>query len=176
MRVPSYPAQVARMDRYDGDGSQPVDERIRLYGNTAFRTLSYAITGVHETVIETRMQTTGSLFERYRRVVRDLARQLGKEVALHVEGGDLELDRTILESFADPLTHLIRNSLDHALEMLRNAKPLARTDKATFTSSPLSTAARSYWPSKMTAAVSPANAYAKRRSAKAFCLAKQPVA
>ena len=85
-------------------------------GSTAFRTLSQSISGVHETVIETRMQTTGSLFERYRRVVRDLSRQLGKEVALHIEGGDLELDRTILESFADPLTHLIRNSLDHALE------------------------------------------------------------
>ena len=85
-------------------------------GNSAFRTLSQAISGVHETVIETRMQTTGSLFERYRRVVRDLSRQLGKEVAFHIEGGDLELDRTILESFADPLTHLIRNSLDHALE------------------------------------------------------------
>ena len=74
------------------------------------------ISGVHETVIETRMQSTGSLFDRYRRVVRDLARQLGKEVALHIEGGDLELDRTILESFADPLTHLIRNCMDHALE------------------------------------------------------------
>ena len=85
-------------------------------GNTAFRTLSQAISGVHETVIETRMQTTGSLFERYRRVVRDLARQLEKEVALHIEGGDLELDRSILESFADPLTHLIRNCMDHALE------------------------------------------------------------
>ncbi|XZE19249.1 chemotaxis protein CheW [Pirellulaceae bacterium SH449] len=85
-------------------------------GSSAFRTLSQSITGVHETVIETRMQTTGSLFERYRRIVRDLSRQLGKEVALHIEGGDLELDRTILESFADPLTHLIRNSLDHALE------------------------------------------------------------
>jgi|GEM_PF-689384 len=85
-------------------------------GSTAFRTLSQSISGVHETVIETRMQTTGSLFERYRRVVRDLSRQLNKEVALHIEGGDLELDRTILESFADPLTHLIRNSLDHALE------------------------------------------------------------
>lgn len=85
-------------------------------GNAAFRTLSQSITGVHETVIETRMQTTGSLFERYRRIVRDLSRQLNKEVALHIEGGDLELDRTILESFADPLTHLIRNSLDHALE------------------------------------------------------------
>ncbi len=84
--------------------------------STAFRTLSQSISGVHETVIETRMQTTGSLFERYRRVVRDLSRQLGKEVALHIEGGDLELDRTILESFADPLTHLIRNSMDHALE------------------------------------------------------------
>lgn len=85
-------------------------------GNAAFRTLSQSITGVHETVIETRMQTTGSLFERYRRIVRDLSRQLNKEVALHIDGGDLELDRTILESFADPLTHLIRNSLDHALE------------------------------------------------------------
>lgn len=85
-------------------------------GSTAFRTLSQSISGVHETVIETRMQTTGSLFERYRRIVRDLSRQLNKEVALHIEGGDLELDRTILESFADPLTHLIRNSLDHALE------------------------------------------------------------
>ncbi|MFN8740741.1 MAG: chemotaxis protein CheW [Pirellula sp.] len=85
-------------------------------GNAAFRTLSQSISGVHETVIETRMQTTGSLFERYRRIVRDLSRQLNKEVSLHIEGGDLELDRTILESFADPLTHLIRNSLDHALE------------------------------------------------------------
>lgn len=84
--------------------------------SNAFRTLSQAITGVHETVIETRMQTTGSLFERYRRVVRDLSRQLKKEVAFHIEGGDLELDRTILESFADPLTHLVRNCIDHALE------------------------------------------------------------
>jgi two-component system, chemotaxis family, sensor kinase CheA len=85
-------------------------------GSTAFHTLSQAITGVHETVIETRMQNTGTLFERYRRVVRDLGRQLQKEVAFHIEGGDLELDRTILESFADPLTHLVRNCMDHALE------------------------------------------------------------
>jgi len=84
--------------------------------STAFSTLSQAITGVHETVIETRMATTGSLFERYRRIVRDLARQLGKEIAFHIEGGDLELDRTILEGFADPLTHLVRNCCDHALE------------------------------------------------------------
>ncbi|XZE52644.1 Hpt domain-containing protein [Planctomycetaceae bacterium SH139] len=84
--------------------------------STAFQTLSQAISGVHETVIQTRMQTTGTLFERYRRVVRDLARKLGKEVSFHIVGGDLELDRTILESFADPLTHLVRNCMDHALE------------------------------------------------------------
>jgi two-component system, chemotaxis family, sensor kinase CheA len=94
--------------------------------SNAFRTLSQAITGVHETVIETRMQTTGSLFDRYRRVVRDLSRQLSKEVAFHIEGGDLELDRTILESFADPLTHLVRNCIDHAIETpderLKNGK------------------------------------------------------
>ncbi|XZE34410.1 hybrid sensor histidine kinase/response regulator [Pirellulaceae bacterium SH501] len=87
-----------------------------FHGNIAFRTLSQAISGVHEKIIATRMQTTGTLFERYRRVVRDLSRQLGKEVALHIEGGHLELDRSILESFADPLTHLIRNCMDHALE------------------------------------------------------------
>jgi two-component system, chemotaxis family, sensor kinase CheA len=55
-----------------------------------------------------------------------LSRQLSKEVAFHIEGGDLELDRTILESFADPLTHLVRNCIDHAIETpderLRNGK------------------------------------------------------
>ncbi len=77
---------------------------------------------MHETVIETRMQTTGSLFERYRRIVRDLSRQLGKEVALHIEGGRSGTDRTILESFADPLTHLIRNSLDTLWRHLLKAR------------------------------------------------------
>ncbi len=144
-------------------------------GNTAFRTLSYAITGVHETVIETRMQTTGSLFERYRRVVRDLARQLGKEVALHIEGGDLELDRTILESFADPLTHLIRNSLDHALETPRNAKPLARIVKAMSISNRTSIAARSSSPLKTMDAEFPANEFVRKRSAKGSSRARQRV-
>ncbi len=102
-------------------------------GDAAFRTLSAAITGVHETVIATRMQTTGSLFERYRRVVRDLSRKLSKEVDLAIEGGDLELDRTILESFADPLTHLLRNSLDHGIESPTEREALGKNRQAQLT-------------------------------------------
>ena len=82
----------------------------------AFLTLSQCVTQVHETIVKTRMQPIGSLFDRYERQVRDLARQLGKEVTLTVSGRDLELDRSVLDAFADPLTHLIRNALDHGLE------------------------------------------------------------
>lgn len=78
--------------------------------------LSRLISEVHETVIKTRKGTTGSMFNRFTRVVRDLGLKLGKEAALTIEGGDLELDRSIIESFSDPLTHLIRNCMDHALE------------------------------------------------------------
>ena len=78
--------------------------------------LSRLISEVHETVIKTRKGTTGSLFSRFTRVVRDLAMSLGKEATLIIEGGELELDRSIIDSFADPLTHLIRNCMDHALE------------------------------------------------------------
>ncbi len=144
-------------------------------GNTAFRTLSQAITGVHETVIETRMQTTGSLFERYRRVVRDLARQLDKEVALHIEGGDLELDRTILESFADPLTHLIRNSLDHALETPAEREAAVRIDKATFFCGLMFTAAKSFWLLKMMVEEFRVNAYVRKPSARESLPEKLPI-
>jgi two-component system chemotaxis sensor kinase CheA len=62
------------------------------------------------------MQPIGLLFDRCERLTRDLSRQLGKEVSLDVQGRDLELDRSVLEAFSDPLTHLLRNSLDHGLE------------------------------------------------------------
>ena len=82
----------------------------------AFLTLSQCVTQVHQTIVKTRMQPIGSLFDRYERQVRDLARQLGKEVTLTVSGRELELDRSVLDAFADPLTHLIRNAMDHGLE------------------------------------------------------------
>lgn len=68
-------------------------------------------------VMATRMQPVARLFQRFPRIVRDLARQLGKEVALQLEGEDTNLDRSLVESLADPLVHLVRNALDHGLEL-----------------------------------------------------------
>lgn len=81
-----------------------------------FQTLSKSITKLHQHVIQIRMQPIGHLFNKYKRTVRDLSRDLGKKIELHIDGGELELDRTILEAFSDPLTHLVRNAVDHGIE------------------------------------------------------------
>ncbi|WP_201316380.1 chemotaxis protein CheA, partial [Dyella sp. EPa41] len=68
-------------------------------------------------VLGMRMQPVGRLFQRFPRIVRDLSRQLGKEVELVQEGEGTDLDRSLVEALADPMVHLIRNALDHGLEM-----------------------------------------------------------
>ena len=67
-------------------------------------------------VLGMRMQPVGRLFQRFPRIVRDLARQLGKEIELVLEGEDTDLDRSLVEALADPLIHLLRNAVDHGLE------------------------------------------------------------
>jgi two-component system, chemotaxis family, sensor kinase CheA len=71
---------------------------------------------LQENIMKTRMQPIGNLWNKFPRVVRDMALGLGKQVALTMEGTETELDRTILEAIKDPLTHLVRNSIDHGLE------------------------------------------------------------
>ena len=71
---------------------------------------------LQEAIMMTRMQPIGNVFNKFPRVVRDLARDLGKEVKLAIDGEGVELDKTILEAINDPLTHLVRNSVDHGLE------------------------------------------------------------
>ncbi len=68
-------------------------------------------------VMGMRMQPVGRLFQRFPRIVRDLARQLGKDVELVLEGEGTDLDRSLVEALADPLIHLLRNALDHGVEM-----------------------------------------------------------
>jgi two-component system chemotaxis sensor kinase CheA len=63
-----------------------------------------------------RMVPIGETFSRFQRVVRDVGKLLGKEVELQISGGDTELDKTMVETIADPLMHLVRNSLDHGIE------------------------------------------------------------
>ncbi|KZC20750.1 MULTISPECIES: chemotaxis protein CheA [Rhodanobacter] len=67
-------------------------------------------------VMGMRMQPVGRLFQRFPRIVRDLARQLGKDVELVLEGEGTDLDRSLVEALADPLIHLLRNALDHGVE------------------------------------------------------------
>ena len=63
-----------------------------------------------------RMVPIGETFSRFQRVVRDVSKNLGKEVDLQITGGDTELDKSMVETIADPLMHLVRNSLDHGIE------------------------------------------------------------
>lgn len=83
---------------------------------TSFERLSVCIADMRDTVSKTRMQRMDRLFSAIPRMVRDLSLDLGKTVELHVEGGDVEMDREMIEMVLDPLTHLVRNAVDHGLE------------------------------------------------------------
>ncbi len=71
---------------------------------------------LQEGVMKTRMQPIGNIWNKFPRVVRDLATACGKKVRLHMEGKSTELDKTVIEAVKDPLTHIIRNSVDHGIE------------------------------------------------------------
>ncbi len=71
---------------------------------------------IRDTALELRMVQIGETFNRFRRVVRDVSNELGKNIELVISGGETELDKTVVERITDPLTHLIRNSLDHGIE------------------------------------------------------------
>ncbi|MHB1342732.1 MAG: chemotaxis protein CheW, partial [Coriobacteriia bacterium] len=88
----------------------------------------------HE-VMQTRMVPVGQIFNRFPRMVRDLARDLDKQVSFEMTGLDIELDRTVLDEIGDPIVHLLRNSLDHGIESYddreRSGKPHRGTVKLT---------------------------------------------
>jgi two-component system chemotaxis sensor kinase CheA len=71
---------------------------------------------VRESALQLRMVKIGGTFSRFHRVVHDVARELGKDIALVVNGEDTELDKSVVEKIADPLTHLVRNAMDHGIE------------------------------------------------------------
>ncbi len=78
--------------------------------------LSKLLRELHSEVLKVRLMPFGAIADRFPRVVRDLARKSGKEVAFEIEGKEIEIDRGILEELADPLVHLLRNAVDHGLE------------------------------------------------------------
>ena len=95
--------------------------------------LNVLTTELQEGVLKTRMHPIGNIWNRYPRMVRDLARQLGKEVTLEMIGADTELDKALVEAISDPLIHLLRNSIDHGIERphLRKIKHKPRQGRIT---------------------------------------------
>ena len=83
---------------------------------TASQRLNIITTELQESVMKTRMQPIGNIWAKFPRVVRDVSKDLNKRVRLILEGQSTELDRTIIEAIKDPLTHIIRNSIDHGIE------------------------------------------------------------
>lgn len=83
----------------------------------AAQRLNLITTELQEGVMKTRMQPIGNVLSKFPRVVRDISVQLGKQVRVELEGKETELDKTINEAIKDPLTHLVRNSVDHGIEM-----------------------------------------------------------
>ncbi len=82
----------------------------------AFERLSGIIADMRDAITRTRMQRIENLFVGLPRMVRDLSAELGKQVLVDIEGGDVELDREMIEMIRDPLTHIIRNAVDHGVE------------------------------------------------------------
>jgi two-component system chemotaxis sensor kinase CheA len=83
----------------------------------AFERLSAIIAEMRDAITRTRMQRIENLFVGLPRMVRDLSAELGKQVLVDIEGGDVELDREMIEMIRDPLTHIIRNAVDHGIEL-----------------------------------------------------------
>jgi two-component system chemotaxis sensor kinase CheA len=92
----------------------------RKAGNTELQEctahLNQLVEEVRESALKLRMVKIGVTFDRFRRVVHDVAHELGKDIELEISGQDTELDKTVIEKIGDPLTHLVRNAIDHGIE------------------------------------------------------------
>jgi two-component system chemotaxis sensor kinase CheA len=99
----------------------------------ATATLSRLVEEVRDSALDLRMVQIGGTFNRFQRVVRDVGKELGKDIELVISGADTELDKTVVERIGDPLTHLVRNSMDHGIESadvrLARGKPAKGTLK-----------------------------------------------
>ncbi len=88
---------------------------------------------LRDSTLGIRMLPIGTTFSKFRRLVRDLSEELGKEIDLHTNGAETELDKTVIERLSDPLVHLLRNSIDHGIEdpQTRESKGKSRRGKIT---------------------------------------------
>jgi len=93
--------------------------------------LDLLVGDLQNAVMKTRMQPVGRLFQKYPRMARDLARQLGKDLDLELSGEETELDKTMVEELNDPLVHLVRNAADHGIESPEDRRAAGKPEKGT---------------------------------------------
>jgi two-component system, chemotaxis family, sensor kinase CheA len=93
--------------------------------------LSHVTAELQDGVMKTRMQPIGTAWQKLPRVIRDLASELDKKIDLVMQGAETELDRQVLEVIKDPLTHMVRNSADHGIEMPEERRALGKPEKGT---------------------------------------------
>jgi two-component system, chemotaxis family, sensor kinase CheA len=110
-------------------------EIVRRHEDSEFKVplqrLSHVTAELQEGVMKTRMQPIGNAWQKLPRIVRDLATDLGKEIALEMHGADTELDRQVLDLIKDPLTHMVRNSADHGLESPQERRAAGKPETGT---------------------------------------------
>ncbi len=104
-------------DFEEGGSANPAEtlEQIRVQLTNAIEPLERLTRDLRDCALNMRMLPIGTIFGRFRRLVRDLSAELGKEIDLVTEGADTELDKTVIERLGDPLVHLIRNSIGHGI-------------------------------------------------------------
>jgi len=95
--------------------------------------LDMLVSDLQTAVMKARMQPVGSVFKKYTRLARDVARNLGKDVELVILGAETEVDKSILEELNDPLVHLVRNSVDHGIETPAERRAAGKPEKGTVT-------------------------------------------
>jgi len=98
-----------------------IGDRTQAY-NEAIEYLERITTNLHDAVMKVRMVPVEMVFNRFPRMIRDIARDLNKEIILNMSGEDTELDRTVIDEIGDPLIHLLRNSADHGIESIEKRK------------------------------------------------------
>lgn len=108
----------------DHEGEKSVDQLAQASAQVNFIT-----TELHMAIMKMRMLPIGNVFNKFPRMVRDLSRDMKKQVDLIIEGEETELDKSVLEEISDPLMHLIRNSVDHGLEMPEERKAKGKPER-----------------------------------------------
>ena len=102
-------------------------ERTQQYVE-AIEYLERITTNLHDAVMKVRMVPVETVFNRFPRMIRDVSRELGKEVELEMSGVETELDRTVIDEIGDPLIHLLRNACDHGIEQKEQRKRLGKPE------------------------------------------------